>query len=182
MDFTMSAGECAAAIGGRLIAGSERTVFTSVSIDTRNIHSGALFFAIPGLRFDGHDFVDRSFKQGAAGVVVSRMVPGVDQGVLIEVSDTSKALLCLSAHHRVQWGGRLICITGSAGKTTTKEILAQLLSAKYAVYKSPGNYNNIYGLSQALLDLEAKHEVAVVEIGMNAPGEVVHTMWLVASE
>ena len=168
----MSAAECTAAVGGRLIAGSENTVFTSVSIDTRTLQAGALYFAIPGPRFDGHDFVDRSLQQGAAGAVVSRDMSGPERAVLIEVPDTSRALLRLAAYHRRLWGRRLACITGSAGKTTTKEILARLLETKYAVHKSPGNFNNIFGLSQALLGLDASHEIAVVEIGMNTPGEI----------
>lgn len=172
MSLVISAGECAAAVGGRLVAGREDLLFSSVSIDSRNLQPGALFFAIPGPRYDGHDFVAGALRQGASGAVVSRRVDIPEGRAQIEVSDTAQALLRLAAHHRRAWARRLACITGSTGKTTTKELLAQLLGETYAVYKSPGNFNNIYGLSQALLSLDERHQVAVVEIGMSAPGEI----------
>lgn len=155
-----------------MVAGSENAILTGVSIDTRALEAGALYFAIQGRRFDGHEFVGQALSAGAAGAVVSRVVSPSSGGVLIEVADTSTALLQLAAHHRRVWGKRLACITGSVGKTTTKEILAELLGGMYSVRRSEGNYNNIYGLSLTLLGLEGSHDAAVVELGMNAPGEI----------
>lgn len=168
----MFAGECASVLEGDLIAGSEMAVLTGVSLDTRKLHSGDLYFAIKGNRFDGHDFVERALDIGAGGVVVSEAAEPSHPGPRIKVADTSTALLRLAAHHRRKWEGQLACVTGSVGKTTTKEILAELLQAQYRVHRSPGNFNNIYGLSLSLLGLEAGHERAVIEIGMNASGEI----------
>ncbi|HEX8710974.1 MAG TPA: UDP-N-acetylmuramoyl-tripeptide--D-alanyl-D-alanine ligase [Terracidiphilus sp.] len=147
------------------------------SIDSRTAGEGELFFAVRGSRFDGHDFVDAAVARGAVAAVVSRArvasLPDAALGVpLLVAEDSLKALQSLAAHVRRLWGRRLVAITGSAGKTTTKEAVAAVLSAKYNVLKSQGNLNNAFGLPLQLLRLEREHEIAVVEMGMNHLGEI----------
>lgn len=148
-------------------------------IDSRTIGGGELFFAVHGERLDGHDYVQAALANGAVAAVVSNMwvVPAeVDERRLLQVSDGEdcvlRALQQLAHAVRREWGGRLIGVTGSAGKTTTKEAVAQVLSAKFKVLKSAGNLNNAFGLPLQLLKLEQEHEVAVIEMGMNHAGEI----------
>ena len=154
---------------------SDRAVKGCV-IDSRRIERDQLFFAIRGTRHDGHDFVGSALERGAAGAVVERSFrerfPVSLHPQLVPVVDTTKALQELSRYVRRQWGGRVIAITGSMGKTTTKEMIASLLSTRFRVHKSQGNLNNHYGLPLTLLGLESSHEVAVVELAMSAAGEI----------
>lgn len=148
------------------------------SIDSRTLAPGQLFFAIRGPRFDGHDFVAPALERGAAGAVVSRDYrEKVDPKLappLLAVQDPTQALQQLAREVRRKWGRRLVAVTGSAGKTTTKEMIASSLARRYSVLKSPGNLNNYYGVPLALLALEPSHEVAVLELAMSAPGEIAH--------
>jgi UDP-N-acetylmuramoyl-tripeptide--D-alanyl-D-alanine ligase len=153
---------------------------TGYSIDSRTVAAGELFFAVRGERFDGHDFVRAALAKGAvAAVVINGWVApeGMDSTRLLRVPDaeTDGVLASLQqlAHMvRRGWGGRVIAITGSAGKTTTKDAVAQVLDARFRVLKSQGNLNNAFGLPLQLLKLEAEHEVAIVEMGMNHAGEI----------
>jgi UDP-N-acetylmuramoyl-tripeptide--D-alanyl-D-alanine ligase len=153
-----------------------KRVVKGCSIDSRRIEPGQLFFAIRGQRFDGHEFVSAALENGAAGVVVERQYwHRAKESVrthLIPAADTTYALQALARHVRQQWGGPLVAITGSMGKTTTKEMIAALLSTQFQVLKSQGNLNNHFGLPLTLLGLEPSHEVAVVELAMSAPGEI----------
>src|SRR5581483_2387283 len=147
------------------------------SIDSRTVQSGELFFAVRGERLDGHDFVAAALARGAVASVVSRArVAGLPDAALaaplLIAEDPLLALQALAAHVRRQWGKRVVAITGSAGKTTTKEATAAALSAKFNVLKSQGNLNNAFGLPLQLLRLMPEHEVAVVEMGMNHLGEI----------
>jgi UDP-N-acetylmuramoyl-tripeptide--D-alanyl-D-alanine ligase len=147
------------------------------SIDSRTVSAGELFFAVRGERHDGHDFVEAALKRGAVAAVVSRAraatLPDAALAVpLLIAEDPLVALQALAAHVRRQWGRRVVAVTGSAGKTTTKEAVAAALGAKFNVHKSQGNLNNAFGLPLQLLRLEAEHEIAVVEMGMNHPGEI----------
>jgi UDP-N-acetylmuramoyl-tripeptide--D-alanyl-D-alanine ligase len=150
------------------------------SIDSRTIAVGELFFAVRGERFDGHDFVEAALVNGAVAAVVSMrwLEPaGMDSCKLLRVPDRDSdgvliALQQLARAVRRDWGKRVIGITGSAGKTTTKEAVAQVLSAKFRVLKSQGNLNNGFGLPLQLLRLEAEHDVAVIEMGMSHAGEI----------
>jgi len=147
------------------------------SIDSRTVASGELFFAVRGDRHDGHDFVEAALKRGAVAAVVSHTraatLPDAALAVpLLIADDPLAALQALAAHVRRQWGRRVVAVTGSAGKTTTKEAVAAALGAKFNVHKSQGNLNNAFGLPLQLLRLEAEHEIAVVEMGMNHPGEI----------
>ncbi len=150
------------------------------SIDSRTIAAGELYFAVKGERLDGHDFVESALANGAVAAVVSMrwLAPDeMDSCKLLRVPDhdTDGVLLSLQrlAHAvRRSWGGRVIGVTGSVGKTTTKEAVAQVLGAKFRVLKSQGNLNNGFGLPLQLLKLEPEHEVAVMEMGMNHAGEI----------
>ncbi|HVA00729.1 MAG TPA: UDP-N-acetylmuramoyl-tripeptide--D-alanyl-D-alanine ligase [Terriglobia bacterium] len=164
---------------------SDRTA-GGYSIDSRQIEAAQLFFAIRGRRFDGHEFVPDALDRGAAGAVVERgfwesSSPEIRQS-LIPVQDTTAALQRLARAVRRLWAGRVIAITGSTGKTTTKEMIAALLASRYSVLKSRGNLNNFYGLPLVLLGLEASHEVAVVELAMSAPGEIARLAWIAEPE
>jgi UDP-N-acetylmuramoyl-tripeptide--D-alanyl-D-alanine ligase len=148
-------------------------------IDSRTIGAGELFFAVRGERLDGHDYVQAALANGAVAAVVSNrwVVPAeVDEKRLLQVADCEdcvlRALQQLAHAVRREWGGRVIGVTGSAGKTTTKEAVAQVLGAKLKVLKSAGNLNNAFGLPLQLLKLEREHEVAVIEMGMNHAGEI----------
>jgi len=149
-------------------------IATGYSIDSRTIRPGELFFAVKGEKMDGHDFVAQARDRGAVVAVVS---PAFDPGgnhasPLLIVDDTLIALQNLATALRRLWGKPLIAVTGSAGKTTTKEAIAHVLAAKFNVYKSAGNFNNHFGLPLMLLKLEREHDVAVVEMGMSHAGEI----------
>jgi UDP-N-acetylmuramoyl-tripeptide--D-alanyl-D-alanine ligase len=152
-------------------------VATGYSIDSRTVAPGELFIAVKGERFDGHDFVVAAAERGAAGAIVSRSkIPSLPDAALalplLIAEDSLVALQALASHVRRQWGKRVVAITGSAGKTTTKEAIAAALAAKFNVLKSLGNLNNNYGLPMQLLRLEPEHEYAVIEMGMNHLGEI----------
>ncbi|HKT50244.1 MAG TPA: UDP-N-acetylmuramoyl-tripeptide--D-alanyl-D-alanine ligase [Candidatus Angelobacter sp.] len=151
----------------------QNLVATGYSIDSRTLNSGDLFFALAGDRFDGHDYVKAALEKGAVAAVVQRgRVLNIDHHRLLVVEDTLKALQLLGAAARRLWGKPLLAVTGSAGKTTTKEILAHLLSTRFRVMKTSGNLNNHIGLPLQLLKLEPEHDLAVVEMGMNHAGEI----------
>jgi UDP-N-acetylmuramoyl-tripeptide--D-alanyl-D-alanine ligase len=151
----------------------QEAVAMGYSIDSRTLNPGDLFIAIAGERFDGHDYVQTALEKGAVGAIVQagRKVAG-DPLRLLQVEDTLKALQLLGAAARRLWGKPLLAVTGSAGKTTTKEILAHILATRFRVMKSSGNLNNHIGLPLQLLKLEAEHDLAVVEMGMNHAGEI----------
>jgi UDP-N-acetylmuramoyl-tripeptide--D-alanyl-D-alanine ligase len=152
-------------------------VVCGYSIDSRTVAAGELFFAVRGERLDGHDFVTAALERGAVAAVVSRaLVATLPDAVLavplLITEDPLVALQALAAHVRRQWGRRVVAVTGSAGKTTTNDAVAAALAAKFTVLKSQGNLNNAFGLPLQLLRLEAEHEYAVVEMGMNHAGEI----------
>ncbi|MFZ0306893.1 MAG: UDP-N-acetylmuramoyl-tripeptide--D-alanyl-D-alanine ligase [Candidatus Sulfotelmatobacter sp.] len=144
------------------------------SIDSRSVGSSQLFFAVKGERLDGHDFVEQALEKGAAAAVVRKDQLGRYPGEtrLLAVEDTLMALQTLATAVRKLWGKPLIAVTGSAGKTTTKEAIAHVLSARFGVLKSEGNFNNHFGLPLMLLKLEPEYDVAVIEMGMSHAGEI----------
>lgn len=168
----LSAADIAAAAGGVLLRGNPAASFLSFGIDSRTIEPGGLFFAVPARR-DGHDFVAAAAAGGAAGAVVSRevAVPG-PSFALIRVDDTVAALQRLARSVLAASGAKVVGITGSVGKTTTKDFTADILGASFRVLKSESNLNNHLGLALSVLKLEPGHEVAVLEMGMSAPGEI----------
>jgi UDP-N-acetylmuramoyl-tripeptide--D-alanyl-D-alanine ligase len=168
----LTAGFVADAAGGRLTAGQADLVFDGVSIDSRTLTPGSLFIALKGDRFDGHAFVDVALTRGATGLLVSSIPAETGEAAVILSPDTLHALQSLGHQVRRQSGAQVVAITGSTGKTTTKEVTAAFLSAKFDVYKNRGNLNNHVGLPLSLLDLRRGPDVAVVELGMNQPGEI----------
>ena len=149
-------------------------VVNGYSIDSRTVGPGQLFFAVQGERLDGHDFVEQALEKGAAAAVVRSDQAGRYQGEtrLLAVEDTLVALQTLATAVRKLWGKPLIAVTGSAGKTTTKEAIAHVLSSRFRVLKSEGNFNNHFGLPLMLLKLEPEYDVAVIEMGMSHAGEI----------
>jgi UDP-N-acetylmuramoyl-tripeptide--D-alanyl-D-alanine ligase len=144
------------------------------SIDSRTVGPGELFFAVKGERLDGHDFVGAALARGAVAAVARKdqlhRFPGNMK--LLPVDDTLIALQTLATAVRKLWGKPLIGVTGSAGKTTTKEAIAHVLASKFRVLKSEGNFNNHFGLPLMLLKLEPEHDLAVIEMGMSHAGEI----------
>ncbi len=150
---------------------------TGYSIDSRTVAAGDLFFAVRGERLDGHDYIAAALERGAVAAVVSRarvaqLPDAVLAAPLLIAEDPLMAMQSLASHVRRHWGGRVVAITGSAGKTTTKEAVAAALGARFHVLKSLGNLNNGFGLPLQLLRLEPEHEIAVIEMGMNHAGEI----------
>ncbi len=149
-------------------------VASGYSIDSRSVRPGEMFFAVRGESLDGHDFVEAALQAGAIAAVVSegRRARYAADAPLLTVEDTLAALQKLAQAVRRMWGKKLIAITGSAGKTTTKEAAAHLLTQRYRVLKSEGNLNNHFGLPLQLLRLEPEHAVAVLELAMSHAGEI----------
>jgi UDP-N-acetylmuramoyl-tripeptide--D-alanyl-D-alanine ligase len=161
-------------------------IATGYSIDSRTIQPGELFFAVKGERLDGHDFVQQALERGAVSAIVTQeSLPAVQEQIassprtfgsaqppLIAVPDTLAALQQLATAVRRLWGKSLVGVTGSTGKTTTKEAIAHVLSGRFHVHKSEGNLNNHFGLPLMLLKLEPEHDIAVVEMGMSHAGEI----------
>lgn len=143
------------------------------SIDTRTLEPGDLFFALRGDTSDGHQYVAQALEKGAAAAVTDRDVPGLpDDAVLIRTPDVLDALQRLATWARKEWGGPLIGVTGSAGKTTTKDVVSALLESELRTGKTTGNYNNHIGLPLSLLRVPGDAQVAVIEMGMNHAGEI----------
>ena len=140
------------------------------SVDTRTVECGDLFFALRGPSQDGHDYVEEAIRKGAVGVVVDHAIAGVQNALI--VADTLGALQSLAGWTRKRWGGQVIGVTGSAGKTTTKDAIAHLLSTEMKVGKTIGNLNNHVGAPLSILRLPDDCRVAVLELGMNHAGEI----------
>ncbi len=166
--------EIAAATGGKPVSGRGATSASGVSTDSRTLRGGDLFVAIRGPRFDGHDFVETAFAHGAAAAVVGRWpLPGVFASRDVwRVEDTLNALGNLARFHRQRFNLPLVAITGSSGKTTTKTMVAQILSGGAEVLAAVGTENNLIGVSWTLLRLEPSHRFAVIEMGTNRRGEI----------
>ena len=162
----------AEAVNGGLRCGDPQREIGNVVIDTRLLKPGDFFVALRGARYDAHHFVAEAFEKGASGAIVERgRVPSTGQD-LIEVTDTTTALQDLARAVRRASGTRVVAITGSAGKTTTKEAVAELLSRRFQVARNKGNLNNHIGLPLSLLQLRDRPDVAVMELGMNHEGEI----------
>jgi UDP-N-acetylmuramoyl-tripeptide--D-alanyl-D-alanine ligase len=173
--LALSAADVADATGGRILSGDPSSIVGRIAIDSRTLSAGDFFVAIKGERFDGHAFVPDAWRAGAAGVMVhdAAAVGGsAGRGVAIQVSDTTTALQDVARDIRRRSGARVVAITGSAGKTTTKEVAAGFLEARYRVFRNKGNLNNHIGLPLSLIELRQLPEIAVVELGMNHPGEI----------
>ncbi len=166
-------GQAASAMRGEIVSGAPEAVFNGVAIDSRQAGGGALFFALPGARVDGHAFTQAALNAGAAGIVVQREPESaMAEAPCIRVDDTFAALHDLTHAVRRQVPEKLVGITGSMGKTTTKDLLAVMLAGRFRTAKSPGNLNNTYGFPIALLGIPDDTEWMVAEMGMSTPGEL----------
>lgn len=173
MTVHFTTGEVLAATKGKLISQGLTLSFEGVSTDTRTLKSGSLFVALSGERFDGHTFIPAAISRGATGLVVSSMpieaLPGI---TIFLVPDTRIAFEDLAHFHRCRFELPVIAITGSNGKTSTKDMIAAVLSTKLNVLKTEANFNNEIGLSQTLLKIDIAHQAVVVEMGMRGRGEI----------
>ena len=159
---------------GSAVTGYSEAIAQGYSIDSRTVGKGELFFAVKGERLDGHDYVLAALEKGALAAVVSKnqLSRYPEKTPLLAVDDTLTALQTLATAVRRVWGKPVIGITGSMGKTTTKEAIAHVLATRWRVLKSEGNFNNHFGLPLMLLNLEPQHELAVIEMGMSHAGEI----------
>ncbi len=169
----MTVREIRNAVDGVLLAGEEDRSVSSVSTDSRKIRPGCLFLPWVGERFDGHDFIDAALEGGAAGCLCARRPEVLRAGKFyIQVADTRLALRALASACRDRTSIPFIQVTGSVGKTTTKEMLSAVLSTRSRVLKTRENFNNDIGAPMTLLELDEGHQVAVIETGMNHFGEI----------
>jgi len=157
--------------GGEYSGQKANRVLSGISTDSRNLTPGALFVPLRGERFDGHDYLGQAVKNGAAACLSEEVVEGLPVPV-IRVANTLRALGDIAAAYRLQLKGPLIAVTGSAGKTTTKEMLAGILERVGPGLKTAGNFNNLIGLPLTLLRLKKEHQWAVLEMGTSALGEI----------
>lgn len=163
------------AMGAELLSGSAELLWSGMDFDSRRLQGGELFVALPGEQADGHDYLARAVSAGAVALVVSRDLrhdvptPGV---AWIQVDDTYRALHDLTRAVRRELPEHLVGITGSAGKTTTKELLGAMLGRRFRVAKSPGNFNNLYGFPLSLMGIADDTQWMVAEMGMSTPGEL----------
>lgn len=143
-----------------------------VTTDTRDCPKGSIFFALKGASFNGNEFARQALENGSSYAVIDEMAEGVtaDDARLILVDDVLTTLQQLANHHRKALGTKIIGVTGTNGKTTTKELIAAVLSEKYNVLYTLGNFNNHIGVPKTLLRLTKEHEIAVIEMGANHPG------------
>lgn len=169
----MRAIEIATATGGAL-RGTAEVEVGSICTDSRKIEKGAMFVAIRGERFDGNSFTESAYKAGATVVLGNEATVPPKGCAYIQTEDSVKALGRIAAWHREQFSMPVVGITGSVGKTTTKEMIAAVLSAKYETLKTAGNFNNEIGLPLTVLGLSEKHTAAVIEMGMSARGEIAY--------
>ncbi len=176
VEIALTAGYVAEASGGRLVCGDPTRVFDTVSTDSRALagdaRKGALFVALKGPNFDGEMFVPELVTGGVAGVLTTSAVPEGSATAVIRVDDTLRALQKIARSVRRASGAKVIAITGSAGKTTTKEMTADLLAAKFNVLRNAGNLNNHIGVPLSLLELRLGADIAVLELGMNHADEI----------
>ena len=168
---TMKLREAAAALGANPEIYADADI-TNITIDSRDTSEGALFFAIKGDRFDAHDFVRDVILNGAEAAVCSRAIEGVPENKIILVPDTRLAFLALAKHYRAKFDIPVVGLTGSVGKTTTKEMVAAVLSQKYKTLATQGNLNNEIGLPKMCFRLDSSYEAAVFEMGMSGFGEI----------
>ncbi|MCX5656708.1 MAG: UDP-N-acetylmuramoyl-tripeptide--D-alanyl-D-alanine ligase, partial [Candidatus Omnitrophica bacterium] len=159
---------------GKILGAKYINEFCGISIDSRTIRKGELFIALRGNNFDGHDFIKEVLLKGASGAVVSKDFnpDALEDFILIVVKDTLVALKDIASFHRSKFDIPLIGVTGSNGKTTTKEMIHEVLSSRYRVLKTSLNNNNQIGVSLAMLNLDSSFDVSIAELGINHYGEM----------
>jgi UDP-N-acetylmuramoyl-tripeptide--D-alanyl-D-alanine ligase len=177
--ITGKAKDCMDVVGGKLFQGSPDKVFRGVSINSRTVEEEELFVCIQGERFDGHNFLGEAIKKGAAGVILSNpsylsedMTGKGNSPFVIQSQNTLRALQDLASYQRARFPFQIVAVTGTNGKSTTKEMIASIIETKYKTLKTQGNLNNHIGLPLTLLARKPEHEVGVLEMGMSAAGEI----------
>ena len=167
------------AVSGRMIQGNINALVNPVSIDSRTLNPGDLFFALAGPNFDGYNFIIDAFGKGASGIVISKKINfpekekiKYENKIIIEVEDTLKALQDWAKFFKKEYKTYNVCVTGSTGKTTTKELIASILALKYSLLKTAGNYNNEIGIPLTLFKLKDNHKILITEMGMRGLGEI----------
>lgn len=176
--------EIVEAINGKiLIDNNNNKIFNSLCIDTRQIEKNNIFLAIKGENFNGNSYVKDALEKGASIAIVDEILFDINElegkGVVIKVNNTCEALLSLANYYRKKLGVKVVGVTGSTGKTSTKDLIAAFLSDKYKVFKTKGNFNNQIGLPLMILELDSSYDVAILEMGMSDLGEI-HTLAEVA--
>jgi UDP-N-acetylmuramoyl-tripeptide--D-alanyl-D-alanine ligase len=170
--ISFDCGELVRAVGGKLLWGEPGMVFSGVTTDSRKVARGNLFIPLIGEKFDGHDYIKQCFDAGASVCLTSKTIQQVSGCAAVLVEDTAKALRDIAAWHRKKYHIPVVGITGSVGKTSTKDMVACVLSQKYQVLKTQGNFNNEIGLPLTVLNMDSSHETAVIEMGMSGFGEI----------
>jgi UDP-N-acetylmuramoyl-tripeptide--D-alanyl-D-alanine ligase len=177
--ITGEAKDCLNIVGGKLLKGSAAKVFRGVSINSRTIEEEELFVCIQGEKFDGHNFLGEAINKGAAGIILSNpshlsedMISKGNSPFVIQSQNTLRALQELASYQRTRFPFQVVAITGTNGKSTTKEMIASIIETKYKTLKTQGNLNNHIGLPLTLLARKPEHEVGVLEMGMSAAGEI----------
>ena len=169
----ITAGQLLAAVRGELLQGEKETKISGVNTDSRTVRAGEVFLPLVGERFDGHDYIEKALGAGAEGCLCARVPESLLPGKFyIKVPDTLLALKDLAAWYRAQFDLPVVQVTGSVGKTTTKEMIASVLGARFNTLKTAANYNNEIGTPQTLLGLSHAHQAAVIETGMDRAGQI----------
>ena len=163
--------EIVKAAGGKLLCGDGNTVVTAFSTDSRTVKTGVMFVPIRGEKTDAHVYIDSVFENGAAATFTDHEIPLREQPVVL-VNDCRAALQKTAAYYRSQFELPIVGVTGSVGKTTAKEMIAQALTARFNVLKTAGNQNSQVGVPQTVFGLKKEHTAAVVEMGVSMPGEM----------
>jgi len=165
--------EIVKACNGEVLQGDINIEVEKFSIDTRNLEQGSIYIAIKGETTDGHNYINKAFENGAIGVIVEEITEEYSkEKIIIKVKNTLKALQDIAKYKRKLFNIPVVAVTGSVGKTSTKDMIASVLSEKFNVLKTEGNYNNHLGVPLTLLRLEKEHTAAVIEMGMNHKGEI----------
>lgn len=169
---TMTIDDVLKATGGELLSGDKNKSFIDVVSDSRKVKEGVLFIPIIGEKFDGHEFIQAAFELGAAAVLTQRDTELLIDKTIVKVKDTLRAYGDIAKYYKEKYNVPTVSVTGSVGKTTTKDMLASVLAKKYKTLKTQGNFNNEIGVPITVMSLEKEHEAAVIEMGMNHFGEI----------
>jgi len=180
LPFTV--GDVARVTAGELLTGNASRVVKGISLDSRHVRPGDLFIALRGERVDGHNFVSEALDRGAAAALIQRQIPLQEKATILKVKDCQRALLDLSAWYRRRFSAVAVGITGSTGKTTTKEMVAAVLGQSFRVHKSKGNYNTEIGIPLTIFALRPEQEIAVLEMGMRGLGQIRHLSQVAAPQ
>lgn len=168
----MQCAELLKAVNGQLLCGNKNEKFEGITTDSRKVKKGNLFIPLIGDKFDGHDYIEQCIIKGASICLTSKSLPPIENATLAFVNDTSAALRDLAAWYRAKFDIPVVGITGSVGKTSTKDMIGCVLSKQYEVLKTQGNFNNEIGLPLTVFNLNENHEAAILEMGMSGFGEI----------